>query len=462
MARGTSGRLFRRLLLLLVVAALVAGGLVVFRTGADPEIHLAAGLPGIGNATPLTVEVAEPQRGLTAVRVELIQGERTELLAARTYEPLPFWKFWGPRTGSDRFELEVGRKNVENLVEGTATIRVTADRAGTPLRGGKPVSEDLLLPVKLRPPLLQVTSLHTYVTQGGCEAVVYRVGPTAVRDGVEAGEWFFPGYPVPDGQEGQRFAVFSAPYDLDDGSSIRLIAEDDVRNRAEAAFVDRFTPKPIHHDNITVGDRFLEKVVPEILGQTPELRDQGNLLENYLLINRELRKANAATLLELAGKTAPGFQWRRRFLQLPNSQVTSTFADRRTYFYEGREVDRQDHLGFDLASVKHAEIPAANDGVVLLARYFGIYGNAVLLDHGYGLQSLYGHLSSLSVQEGQTVKRGDILGRTGETGLAGGDHLHFTMLLHGLPVNPTEWWDPNWIQNRIALKLGPALPFEAR
>ncbi len=104
-----------------------------------------------------------------------------------------------------------------------------------------------------------------------------------------------------------------------------------------------------------------------------------------------------------------------------------------------------------------AEVGAANGGVVVLARYFGIYGNAVVIDHGYGLMSLYGHLSSLSVQEGQSVARGDVVGRSGATGLAGGDHLHFTMLLHGLSVNPREWWDATWIRNRIESKLGDAL-----
>ena len=139
----------------------------------------------------------------------------------------------------------------------------------------------------------------------------------------------------------------------------------------------------------------------------------------------------------------------------------SSFADRRTYMYLGQEVDRQVHLGFDLASVRQAEVPAANNGVVALAEYFGIYGNAVVLDHGYGLMSLYGHLSSTDVVAGQTVEAGQTLGRTGATGLAGGDHLHFTMLLRGVAVNPLEWWDYGWIRDRIARKLAPSLNFQS-
>ena len=183
-------------------------------------------------------------------------------------------------------------------------------------------------------------------------------------------------------------------------------------------------------------------------------------MDNYLAINGELRRENAASLIELTKQTVPEFLWRERFLQMRNAQVMSDFADRRTYIYDGQAVDQQDHLGYDLASTRLAEIQAANDGIVVLARYFGIYGNAVFIDHGYGLFTLYGHLSSIQVEEGQRVVRGDVIGRSGVTGLAGGDHLHYTTMLHGLPVHPAEWWDGHWIHDRLKLKLGDALPYE--
>ena len=100
-------------------------------------------------------------------------------------------------------------------------------------------------------------------------------------------------------------------------------------------------------------------------------------------------------------------------------------------------------------------VRAANDGAVVLADFFGIFGNAVLLDHGCGLQTLYGHLSSIEVKAGESVRRGQEIGKSGQTGLAGGDHLHFTVLLDGIPINPTEWWDPHWIHDRIEAKLVP-------
>jgi murein DD-endopeptidase MepM/ murein hydrolase activator NlpD len=85
----------------------------------------------------------------------------------------------------------------------------------------------------------------------------------------------------------------------------------------------------------------------------------------------------------------------------------------------------------------------------------------VVLDHGLGLMSLYAHLSDIGVKVGQTVQKGEALGRTGETGLAGGDHLHFALLVHGVYTNPIEWWDDHWLKDRIAKPLadaGIALP----
>ena len=102
-----------------------------------------------------------------------------------------------------------------------------------------------------------------------------------------------------------------------------------------------------------------------------------------------------------------------------------------------------------------ANVPvlAAASGRVIWADYLGIYGNCVIVDHGLGLQSLYAHLSSIGVQAGNSVVPDDELGRSGMTGLAGGDHLHFAILLNGWAVNPTEWWDPHWIADRITRKL---------
>jgi len=461
MRPSESGRVLPSLLVVLALVGAGLLGLALFAVGAAPSIALSPEAEAVGRRTPLQVTVERAGRGLAGVRVELVQGERVFAVAAREHRPRPFWRPWGAAgvTVRETIDCELGSDVQHGLGEGPAVLRVVAERAGTPLRHPHPVVFEQPLTVILRPPALQVHSSFTYVTQGGCEAVVYSVGPSAARDGVQAGSWWFPGFPFPGGPPERRLALFAAPYDLDDPGQIRLVARDAVGNESRAAFIDQFKRRPPQRDTIELPEAFLSRVVPLILAQTPEIKDRENLLDNYLAINRDLRAANAATLIDLAARSAPRFLWNRPFLPMRNAQVMAAFADRRSYVYQGRVVDQQDHLGIDQATVQRDRVEAGNAGIVVQAGYFGIYGNTVVIDHGYGLMSLYGHLSSIDVAAGQSVERGQPIGRTGDTGLAAGDHLHFTMLLAGLPVDPREWWDAHWIQDRLKLKLGDALPF---
>ncbi len=440
----------------LVLLALVALG--IFRVGGEPDIEIKPGMPAIGKQTPFKIEISEPRRGLAHVTVEFLQGDDSVVLADKVY-PLSSQFFpWSAKTERDNLAVEAGKQILSSLTAGTAVIRVTAERASTWLRHPDSRVEEITMPVRLTPPSLQVTSTQIYVTQGGCETVTYRVGEFAVRDGVRAGIWWFPGYPLPGGDKQDRFALFAVPFDMEE-RDVRLIVEDDAGNIAEREFIDKFFPGQFKSDTIHINDAFLDKVVPEILSQSPEIKDQGDPLKNYLAINNDLRKENDKTLKQLARKSKPAFLWNKAFLAMPNAKVTALFGERRTYLYSERVIDHQNHLGYDLAVTKQAPVPAANSGIVVFAGYFGIYGNTVVIDHGYGLQSIYGHLSSMAVAEGQEVSIGDIIGRTGETGLAGGDHLHFCTLLQGLPVNPVEWWDSHWIRDRISKKLGSVFSF---
>ena len=459
--RSSGGGLLPKVLLgLVVLAGLVVGVRGAFRAGGEPEIVIEPKLPAIGPRTPVRVTAAESGRGLSHVKVEFVQGKRVETLYEKSFTPRSAWSFGGSATDSDEVRFELGRDVQKNLKQEPVTIRVTAGRAPSWLRRPDAVVKELTLPVRLQPPSLAVLSNFTYVNQGGCEAVVYRVGESSTKDGVQAGSWFFPGFDLPGGSKGDRFAIFAVPYDLSEVSQVKLVAEDEVGNRSQVSFIDKFTPRPLRRDTIKLDDAYLAKVVPPILSQAPELTDKGTALDNYLQINRELRRTDNAKLVAMAKDSKAQFLWTRPFQPMGSTAVMASFADRRSYVYRGQTVDQQDHLGLDMAGTSRAPVPASNDGVVVLARFFGIYGNAVVIDHGYGLMSLYGHLSDIAVKEGQKVARGESLGRSGATGLAGGDHLHFTMLLDGLPVTPVEWWDGHWIRDRLKKKLGDALPFK--
>jgi len=452
------------LLLLLVLSAIVALW-VGFSVGPEPQLSLTSGFDAadevalLGPRNTLTATALEPERGTGQVQVEFEQEGQVHTLGQATSAFRSPWKPWlAPEQAQARLSVEINRETVPNLREGPVTVRLTAQRSSGFLRSPDPVVLERSFTVRLKSPSLEIRSTTHYVAQGGAEVVVYKVGETTSSSGVRVGDWFFPGYPLPNGEPQERFAFYAVPYDQSEEGDLRLVAEDQVANRSEKRFVDRFFAKPLGKDTIRLSDGFLEKVVPDILSQTPELQPGDDLLAGYLAINRDLRRQNRAELRELATRTRQEFLWRGPFLSLRGAKAMAGFSQRRTYTYKGKPVDTQDHLGFDLASVARAAVQAANNGVVLRAGWFGIYGNAVILDHGYGLLSLYGHLSSVSVQEGDEVIRGQELGRTGATGLAGGDHLHFAILLHGLPVNPVEWWDDHWIEDRLRLKLGEALP----
>ncbi len=450
-------RLLRGLLLLILLVAVPWLILAFTRIGAEPRLEILPALPGIGQKTEIKVTAAEPSRGLTHLKVDLVQGEVTTPLAEKTYTPRPFWSFWGPLQASEEIVVEVGRKVQKDLQRGDATIRVIAERSGTPLRQPGPVEKTLTLPVRFNPPRLEARSPQPDVAkQGGSGVVLYASDENAVRHGVRIGEWEFQGSPLP-GQDGVFFVFFGVPYLEEQGlANITLFAADALGNEAERTFLQRYDPRVIPDDDIALDDKFLGRVVPEILAATPSLTEKGNLLDDYLQINRDLRKSNEKGLIDLAKESRPEILWHGPFRALPNGGVMAGFAEKRTYVYGGQSVDTQFHLGYDLASTQRAPVPAAQSGVVVLAEHYGIYGNTVIVDHGYGIQSLYSHLSSFAVKVGDRVELGQTLGNTGITGLAGGDHLHFGIVIHGLQVDPLEWLDAHWIKTRIAAKLDPA------
>lgn len=367
-----------------------------------------------------------------------------------------------------RISRTFDRESHPELVEGTARIVVTATRPVLfGLReSGSETAVDVA--VRLTPPrLAPLSSLH-YITHGGAELLVYRVTPEDAESGVRVGGIEYPGYPASgagvEGPDGLRVAFFALLHDQDLATRIELYARDPAGNEATADFAHRIFERRFRRSRIPVGDAFLRRVVPGIVAESPELAGEhadsstppSELLQLYLLINGQLRESNRSAIAALAARTAPRQLWSGPFRQLANSQVESGFADHRTYYYDGNEIDQQVHLGFDLASTANAPVRAANAGTVIFAEYLGIFGRCVVIDHGMGLQSLYAHLSSIDVAAGMSVERDQPIGLSGQTGLAGGDHLHFAMLLQGRPVTPMEWWDEHWIEDRVLRKLRDA------
>jgi murein DD-endopeptidase MepM/ murein hydrolase activator NlpD len=467
-----------RWLAALLVLALLALGIMYVAAGRSAPPRLTIDKPDrvVGQTGSVDVTAEAPNGRLTALAITLEQNGRSvplytidevRLKADATYAPSQATTVTKVDRDHVRISHPLTRQSVPDLKSGAARIVVTATRPSfLNLRQlTSTASKDFQ--VRLEPPRIAVLSTKHYVNHGGSEMVVYRATPPDVTSGVRVGEIEYPGFPVTgagvDGADPSiKMAFFALLHDQPLNIPIAAFARDEAGNQAKATFVDMVFEKPFKKSRIEIDDRFMNKTVPDIVEHSPELKmspppqDSPDMLAAFLRVNGELRKINTDQIAAFSAKTSATRMWEGPFVQLGNSQVEASFADRRTYIYKGKEVDQQTHLGFDLAVTEHVPVASANAGTVLNASWLGIYGNCVILDHGMGVQSLYAHLMSFDVKVGDTVTRGQIIGRSDSTGLAGGDHLHFTMLVGGRMVNPVEWWDAHWIADRVERKLKEA------
>ena len=421
-----------------VVLSVVALGVTHARWEAiPPQITFNHDFKALGRSPAVTVKVDDEGTGLKHVAIHLKQKDQDVVLADDSINKDKTRTYDVGKLIVDKYKIEDG--------PATLTISATDSSLRNLFRGNHTeTSKDFTFNTK--PPEVEVMEGQHYINQGGSECVVYKVSGNVETSGVQVGQQLFPGYKL---YKNLHFALFALEYDLPADTPMKVVARDAAGNEATAQFWHKVFPKKFRTRDIPLEDNFVQKVVPEIMSRTPSVKDQGDPIKNFVEINSNLRRRIHERIAELAKNSAGEFLWQGPFLQLSNSKVESYFADRRTYVYNGKPVDQQDHVGFDLSVVQHYPIEAANDGKVIIAEYFGIYGNAVLIDHGAGLISLYGHMSEIDVKPGQMVKKQEVLGKSGATGLAAGDHLHFGLFLQGVPVNPTEWWDGKWINDHV-------------
>jgi murein DD-endopeptidase MepM/ murein hydrolase activator NlpD len=454
-------RAFMRFLFALVGLAILCGGGAWWWAGRQPGPAVEIREPGgyIGRTTTLELMVEAPGGEFSSVDVAVEQGDRRfEVFALEGQGEATVRQDSAERIYVIR---QIGQQDLPELQEGPARIVVHASR---PVvygirQASTTVEHDVQ--VRLTPPRLSVLSSFHFINHGGSELVVYRATPEDSVSGVRVGDIDYPGFPASGvgitSDPAMRVAFFALIFQQDLKTPIQLFARDPAGNETLAPLDHRVIEVPYNRSRITIDDRFIDRVVPAIATNSPgEPIPTDDTLEGFLYINGTLRQKNNDVIASLAGKTAPEMLFRGPFQQLGNSQVEARFADTRTYLYEGKEVDQQVHLGFDLAVTANVPIVASQSGVVVHAGDLGIYGNCVILDHGLGVQSLYAHLSSIEVGVGDRVDKSGQLGRSGMTGLAGGDHLHFTMLVGGQQVTPVDWWSTQWFEDRVQRKITAA------
>lgn len=418
--------------------------------GTAPAIHLDLEANVLGAVTEVSGTIEDNRSGVRKLWAGMIQDGNETVLLEKTID-----------ADSDQtpdanhnvpFNITIDTEKL-GLSDGKAVFRVAAwDNSWRNWWKGNPAYLEKELVFDTQAPRLTVLTSQHNIAQGGSGLVIYRLSETCEKSGVYVGEEFFPGYAGYFEEQDIYIALFALPYNQGKETDLYVKAADAAGNTTKSEFYHYIKEKRFKTDVLPISDRFLERKIPEFEASMDQEKD-ASLKDQFLYVNQTLRRKNNQTILENGPRSEEKFFWDGAFKRLPNSARRANFADHRVYKYNGKTVDRAVHMGVDLASIRHAEIPAANAGKVAFAGEIGIYGNTVLIDHGYGLFSVYSHLSRISVDSGDMIAKGEVIGNTGTTGLAAGDHLHFGMLIDHIYVNPVEWWDSSWIEHNITSKL---------
>ena len=378
-----------------------------------------------------------------------------------------FKRQYPTKVNDDVISVQLPTKS-SGLKEGELKVTVIAfDRTFWANRRHVP----LVFPVSFHAPKLEVISTQHNAVIGGASLVFFKANGDIGLSSVRSGSEFVPGFQAKDLDKDFEavgdlyFALFPVPLGFNRSEQkIYLDAVDKVGNHSQLNFPYTIREESMKRKTITINqDYYEQKIVPLFekylqLDAKWRAAPQEQFLPATTLdekirrfrdVNEKYRELIERSLKPLFAHPKQMRYWNGKFLRMPGSATVGNFGEMRDYVFDGQAAGSSMHTGVDLSSVPHASARAGNDGTVIFADDLGIYGNAVILDHGFGLTTLYGHLSKIKVSEGDSIHKGDEIGTTGDTGMAEGDHLHFEVRLHGIPVRPIEWWDDHWIFDHI-------------
>ena len=422
---------------------LIFGGaavFILFFEGDLPVVSLEESNAFIGKNGSVSYSVIDRESGIRTIFVWGIQGSNKRMLHSVAYPRTKYTGLIGKSEDIRTIPIDVKK---EGFKDGPMIISVEASDFS--MRGwftGNKTIATKQVTVDTLPPRIQIIHNEKYITPGGSGIAIYQLSDEQSRHGVMLNGMFNPGFPLNNGREDTYIAFFGLPFNAEKIDNLTITAEDIAGNKAVIPFTTTYNNAKFKRDSINISDGFLDSKIPEFQQYYPEMK--GEFIDKYLYANSTIRAENNKRIADLCKNPLSEQLWKGHFSRMAGSSKAG-FADHRTYYYGGKAIDQQVHLGMDIASTRRAEVRSANIGKVVYSDYLGIYGNMVLVDHGQGVFSLYSHLSQINVAPGEMVDQKTVLGLTGTTGMAGGDHLHFSMLINGLFVTPIEWWDPHWI-----------------
>ncbi len=436
-------------LVVLVLAVPLTILLVKRMEGRAPTVALEMESASVGAERSLTLKVADEQNGIRQVWVGILKDGKETVLLDKQFPAANI--LMGGIMREETLTVPVDPQ-AHGITDGKATLRlVVRDYSWRHWGSGNQNYQEHQIVIDTLAPSIDVVSGPLNIAQGGSGVVIYKLSEDCPTSGVNVDTIFYPGYSGQFKEPLMRMAFIALDHSQGRSTHLSVTATDFAGNQGRVGLSAHINLRKFKHDTIALSDNFLNWKMPEFASQVPAA--PGAMLDIFLKVNGDLRRQNYEDFVKYTARPDTELHWKGEFMRLPSAANRAGYADHRKYVYKGKVVDEQDHMGMDLASLKNAPVPAANAGKVVMANAEGIYGNTVMIDHGYGLYSTYSHLSAIAVAKGQMVTKGDIIGKTGLTGLAGGDHLHFGMFVHQTFVNPIEWWDPNWIKNNITSKI---------
>ena len=441
--RSIKSMIFSLLFLLLLAAGAI--GFFIYYEREKPQFSFKEDVSIFGLRKEVSFSIADSRSGISFVDIVLVQGDTTSKIYEKVYSRQGFFTHNGPKKLEEKVVLEAGALG---FTDGEAELRVTVrDFSFWNWMAGNETVTTYPVTLDTHPPKIAILHSTRYVSPGGSGIVVYKINDKVEKHGVTVNGHFNPGFPVNEADDDRYIAYFGLDYSTTAIENAAVNASDPAGNAGTAAFGMILKKQKFNEDQINISDNFLNMKIPEFAQEYPQL--SGSLAEQFVYVNSQVRKENYQKIVEVCSSPSPLRLWHGVFERMSRSSRMAGFAEHRTYYYNNEEIDRQVHLGIDLASTKRAEVHAANRGNVIFADYLGIYGNTVILDHGQGVFTLYSHLSELGAAIGELKDKGAVIGLTGTTGMAGGDHLHFSVLINGVFVSPIEWWDPQWLQLNI-------------
>jgi Membrane proteins related to metalloendopeptidases len=441
--------LFKKLMLTLaavMVLAAAGAGALLFNFE-KPTLVLGKEIKYLGSkAIDLPLRVDDSRNGIRSITIALVQDGNTITLLEKSFPRQAWLKPAGPTSLNETIPVNALRAGIK---EGQAELIISVRNFSlNNFFKGNETLQRLPVIMDTKPPTMKILHSQLAIHAGGSGMVLYTLSEPPGRHGVAIDNAFFPGFPV--GGKNAYVCYFALPWDAGRPAKMQIIGSDEAGNEVALPLSTVFRKHVDKQDALKLSESFLQQKIPEFEQHYPEM--QGTLIEKYLFVNRQIRRSNGETITRICSVTDPRQLWTDSFLRMPGASRAG-FADQRTYLYNGTAIDTQTHLGVDIASLERAEIRAANHGKIVFAEYLGIYGNTVIIDHGQGIFSLYSHLSSINATMNTQVKKDQLIGYSGTTGMAGGDHLHFSMLVHGIFVTPVEWWDQRWIDANITSAL---------